>query len=98
VDAFELAGAALALTISTAVVLAALLLLLSPNVLARGLRGLAFGGALIGGLAVATFGLAGALLPQTTAAVVGAVAFSGLLLVARNLGLGDAWSYLRTLD
>jgi O-antigen/teichoic acid export membrane protein len=98
VDAFELAGAALALTVSTALVLVALLLLLSPDVLARGLRGLAVGGSLIGGLAVAAFGLADVLLPQAFAAVVGALAFSGLLLAARNFGLGDAWTYVRTLD
>ena len=98
VDAFELAGAALALTISTGFVLAALLLLLSPQVLEAGVRGLLRGAAVIGGLALLAFGVANAILPEEPAAIVGAVAFCGMLLVARDLGLRQAWGYLRTLD
>ena len=33
-----------------------------------------------------------------TAAVVGALAFCGMLVAARGLGLRQAWGYLRTLD
>lgn len=98
VSAFELAGAAVALTISTGIVLVALLLLLSPEVLARGARGLLGGALLTGSLAALAFGLAAALLPQTPAAAAGAVAFTGLLVAARRLGLREAWGYLRTLD
>jgi len=98
VDAFELAGAALALTISTGFVLAALLLLLSPQVLEAGVRGLLRGAAVIGGLALLAFGVANAILPEEPAAIVGAVAFCGMLLVARDLGLRQAWGYLRTLE
>jgi hypothetical protein len=98
VDAFELAGAALALTISTGFVLAALLLLLSPQVLEAGVRGLLRGAAVIGGLALLAFGVANAILPEEPAAVVGAVAFCGMLLVSRDLGLRQAWGYLRTLE
>lgn len=98
VDAFELDGAALALTVSTLAVLAALLLLLSPRVLAVGGRRLAAGAALIGVLAVTTFAAPAALLPDVPAAAVGVAAFGGVLLAARRFGLRQAWGYLRTLD
>ena len=98
VNAFELAGAALALTISTGIVLVSLLLLLSPEVLSRGARGLLLGAAVIGGLALIAFGAAGAVLPAEPAAAVGAVVFCIMLLAARGLGLRQAWGYLRTLD
>ena len=98
VDAFELAGAALALTISTGFVLVLLLLLLSPQVLQSGARGLLVGAAVIGGLALLTFGTAGAVLPAEPAAVVGVLAFCALLVAARDLGLRQAWVYLRTLE
>ncbi len=98
VDAFELAGAALALTISTTLVLVSLLLLLSPEVLRRGVRGLLLGAAVIGGLAFAAFGAANAVLPAEPAAAVGAVVFCAMLTAARGFGLRQAWGYLRTLD
>lgn len=98
VEAFELDGTALALTVSTLLVLVALLLLLSPQVLAAGSRGLALGASLTGGLALAAFGVAAAVLPAAAAAVLGAMLFAGLLLAARSLGLQQAWGYLRTLE
>ena len=77
----------------------ALLLLLSPQVLQTGARGLLLGAAVIGGLALVAFGAAGAvLLPEAAAAAVGAVAFCAMLVAARGLGLRQAWGYLRTLD
>jgi hypothetical protein len=98
VEAFELDGAAVALTISTLVVLVALLVLLSPKVLADAARGLALGAVVTGALALAAFGAAELLLPAPPAAVVGAVAFGALLLALRRLGLQQAWGYLRTLE
>lgn len=98
VEAFELDGAAVALTLSTLLVLLALLFLLSPQVLADGWRGLALGALLTGGLALAAFGVAALLLPPAGAAAVGAVGFAGLLVAARPLGLQQAWGYVRTLD
>ena len=98
VEAFDLDGAAVALTVSTLLVLAALLLLLSPQVLADASRGLVLGALLTGALALAAFGLAAAALPAAAAAAVGAVAFAALLLAARRLGLQQAWGYLRTLE
>jgi O-antigen/teichoic acid export membrane protein len=98
VSLFELDGAAVALTVSTLAVLIALLLLLSPQVLSDGARGLLLGAAVTGGLALAAFGAASALLPEEAAAAVGVVVFAGLLLAARGLGLQQAWGYLRTLE
>jgi peptidoglycan biosynthesis protein MviN/MurJ (putative lipid II flippase) len=98
VEAFELDGAAVALTVSTLAVLVALLLLLSPEVLAAGSRGLALGAVVTGGLALAAFGVAAAVLPAAAAAVLGAMLFAGFLLAARGLGLQQAWGYLRTLE
>lgn len=98
VRSFELAGAALALTISTATVLACLLALLSIEVLSQGARGLCLGAAMIGGLALLAFGVAAAALPAEPAAVVGALLFCSMLVAVRGLGLRQAWVYLRTLD
>ena len=98
VDAFELDGAALALTVSTLVVLAVLLVLLSPRVLAESGRRLALGAAAIGALALVSFAVPARVLPDTAAAVVGVAAFAALLVAVRDRGLQQAWSYLRTLD
>jgi O-antigen/teichoic acid export membrane protein len=98
VSLFDLDGAALALTVSTLGVLAALLLLLSPRVLADGARGLLVGAGVTGGLALAAFGVASALLPEEPAAALGAVVFAALLFATRRLGLQQAWGYLRTLQ
>ena len=98
VDAFELDGAALALTVSTLVVLVVLLALLSPHVLAESGRRLALGAAAIGALALVSFAVPAWVLPDAAAAVVGVAAFGGLLVAVRDRGLQQAWSYLRTLD
>ena len=98
VDAFDLDGAALALTISTLAVLVALLALLSARVLAVSGRGLALGAVAVGALALLAFGLPAVLLPDAAAAVLGVGVFGALLVAARDLGLRQAWGYLRTLD
>ena len=98
VRAFELDGAALALTVSTLVVLVALLLLLGMRVLAVSGPWLAAAAAAIGGLALVAFGLPAVLLPDAVAAFAGVGIFGALLIAARDLGLRQAWGYLRTLD
>ncbi|MEO5577052.1 MAG: hypothetical protein ABIR67_09745 [Gaiellaceae bacterium] len=98
VEAFELDGVALALTVSTLLVLVALLALVSPGVLAKSGRELVLGAAAIGVLALLAFGAPGWLLPDAPAAVLGVAAFGVLLVVLRGLGLQQAWGYLRTLD
>jgi peptidoglycan biosynthesis protein MviN/MurJ (putative lipid II flippase) len=98
VDAFELDGAAVALTVSTLAVLAVLLALLSAHVLAESGRRLALGAAAIGALALVSFAAPAWVLPDTAAAVLGVAVFGALLVALRNRGLQQAWSYLRTLD
>lgn len=98
VGTFELRGAAVALTVSTLVVLVVLLALLSRQVLLSVARGLALGAIVTGGLALAAFGAAALLLPATVAAVLGVAAFCALLVAFRGLGLRQAWGYLRTLE
>jgi hypothetical protein len=98
VRAFELDGAALSLTVSTLAVLVALLLLLSPQVLAAGGRGLALGAAAVGGAALLAFGAPAAVLPDAAAAALGTAAFAALLAAWPGLGLRQAWGYLRTLE
>ena len=98
VRALDLDGAALALTVSTLVVLVALLLLLGTRVLASSGRSLALGAVAVGGLALFAFGLPAAFLPDAVAVFAGAGIFGALLLAARDLGLRQAWGYLRTLD
>lgn len=98
VEAFELNGAAIALGVSTFGVLVALLLLLSPQVLAEGARGLAHGALVTGGLALAAFASAAVLVGGVPAAALGAAVFVALLVSSRRYGLRQAWGYLRTLD
>ena len=98
VEAFELDGLALALTLSTLVVLAVLLGLLSTQVLAESGRRLALGAAAVGGLALVAFTAPSWLLPDAAAAVFGVAIFGALLVALRDRGLRQAWSYLRTLD
>jgi peptidoglycan biosynthesis protein MviN/MurJ (putative lipid II flippase) len=98
VDAFELEGAALALTVSTLLVLAVLLAELSPRVLAESGRGLLAGAAVVAAVAALAFGAPAAVLPAVAAAALGLAAFGGLLVALRGLGLRQAWGYLRTLD
>ena len=98
VEAFGLEGAALALAVTTGLVLAVLLAELSPRVLAASGRALLAGAALTAAAALVAFGAPAALLPNAAAAVLGTAVFAAALLAARNLGLRDAWGYLRTLD
>ena len=86
VDAFELDGAALALTVATLGVLVALLALLSPRVLAESGRRLALGAAAIGALALVSFAAPAWVLPDAAAAVVGVAAFGALLVAVRDSG------------
>ena len=99
VDAFELDGAALALTVSTLFVLAVLLVLLSPRVLAESGRRLALGAAAIGALALVSFAVparraARRRRPPSSASRPSPRCSSP----SATVGLQQAWSYLRTLD
>jgi hypothetical protein len=98
VDAWELDGAVLALAVSTLAILAALLALLSADVLAAAGRGLALAALATGGLAAASFGAFGLVTGGSLAAALGLAAFAALLLATRSLGLRQAWAYLRALQ
>ena len=98
VDALGLDGAAVALALSTAAVLAVLLMMLSRRVLVDAARGLGAGALLTATLTLAAFGVASAVLPAAPAAALGVAVFAALLLAASRFGLQQAWGYLRTLD
>ena len=98
IDAWELDGAALALTVSTLAILVALLALLSTGVLAAAGRGLVLAALATGGLAAAAFGAFDLVAGGSLAAVLGLAAFGALLLATRSLGLRQAWAYLRALE
>jgi hypothetical protein len=95
--AFGMAGIAVALAVSTVLVLVVLLASLSPRVLALaavGLGRLAVVEAVLAGL---SFGLLWLVLGGIPAAAVGLVVYAGLILAWRPRGLREAWAYMRAL-
>jgi O-antigen/teichoic acid export membrane protein len=98
VRAWELDGAALALTVTTLAILVALLALLSRDVLAAAGRGLGVAAVATGGLAAVAFGLLDLVTGPALAAALGLAAFASLLVATRSLGLRQAWAYLRALE
>ena len=93
----DLAGIAVALAVTNALVLAGLLLMLSGGSLAQVAEGLAMATAWSGCLAVAAFALIGLALPALPAAALGLALYAALLVVLRPRGLVRAWSYVRAL-
>ena len=85
----ELAGIALALAASTAIVLAALLVSVSRGALRRTASELGRLAMQVAALALAAFGLASLL--------GGLAVYAGLLVALRPRGLREAWSYMRAL-
>ena len=96
-ELFGLAGVAAALAVSTALILAGLLVLLSAHTLARVARGLAAATAWSTGLALASFIALRLVLDALPAAALGVCVYAGLLAALRPPGLLRAWSYVRTL-
>jgi hypothetical protein len=95
--AFEMPGIAVALAISTLLVLGALLLSLSPRVLTLAAVGLGRLAIIEAGLAAASFGLLALVLGGIPAAVVGLVVYAVLIVAWRPRGLREAWAYVRAL-
>ncbi|MFO7572722.1 MAG: hypothetical protein R6W48_09020 [Gaiellaceae bacterium] len=91
----ELEGLALALAVSTLVILAGLLIQLQA--LERALRGLFAAALLLGVLALVAFAPPALVLGPVAAAAVGLVAYGVLLALVRPRGLTSGWRYLRTL-
>ena len=94
--AFGLAGVAAGLALTTAAVLAFLLVALGA--LRRVALGVAVAALVCGGIAVAAFGMPRIVLGPIPAALVGLVLYVGVLVAWRPRGLRLAWTYLRTLQ
>jgi O-antigen/teichoic acid export membrane protein len=96
-ELFGLGGIAAALAVSTGLILAGLLVLLSGETLVRAVRGLVAATAWSAGLATASFAAVGLVLDAVPAAAVGLAAYAVLLALLRPPGLRRAWSYVRAL-
>jgi len=95
VELFELDGLALSLTLSTLLVLAALLSQLGA--LGPGVRGLALAALVVAALTCAAFVPAGLVAGGVLGALVGLALYVGLVALTRPRGLRESWSYLRAL-
>ena len=96
-ELLELPGIALALALSTLLVLADMLYSVSRRTAAIALVGLARAGLVLGGAAAIAFGSAAIVADGAIAAVVGAAVYVALVALAWRLGLRQAWAYLRGL-
>jgi len=94
-EVLELDGLALALAVSTLLVLTALLVEL--DALADTARRLGAAAAFVAGLSVASFLPPALVLGALASAVVGVVLYVVLLTAARPRSLRDSWHYLRAL-
>ena len=95
-DLLDLDGLAIALTLSTLLVLLALLREL--NALSEGIRGVAVAAATVAVFTVVAFVPASLVLGSLAAASVGLVAYSAVIALARPRGLRASWAYLRALQ
>lgn len=94
-ELFELGGLAAALSLTTFLVLAALLRELGA--LGAGVRGIAVAAAVVGGLALASFLPPALVFGAAGAALAGIAAYCALVAVLRPRGLSSSWAYLRAL-
>ena len=94
-ELFELDGLAVALALSTGVVLVALLRVLGA--LDAGLRGIARAAAVVAALTAVAYLPVGLLLGTVAAAVVGIVVYVALVALWRPRRLTESWGYLRAL-
>jgi hypothetical protein len=95
--AFGLAGLALALALTTFLVLVVLLGTVSTRLLALAAAGLARPALVQAAVAAASFGLLSLVLPPIPAAASGLALYGAILVVLRPQGLRDAWAYVRAL-
>jgi putative peptidoglycan lipid II flippase len=92
-----LAGVALALGITTMLLVLALMWALAPRTLVLAATGLARLAVIVGAATALAFGGASLLLGAVPAAVLGLVVYALILLAVRQLGLAEAWHYVRAL-
>ena len=96
-SAFGLDGLALALMVSTALVLVVLLAAVSPRMLELASLGIGRVTVLLSALAAAAFGLGALVLSGIPAAAAGLAVYAAVLALARPRGLREAWAYVRVL-
>ena len=92
-----LTGVALALGISTLLLVLGLMWALAPRTLVLAATGLARLALIVGAATAFAFGGAALLLDAVPAAALGLVVYALILIAARQLGLSDAWHYVRAL-
>jgi O-antigen/teichoic acid export membrane protein len=92
-----LAGVAIALGISTLLLVLGLMAALGRGVLRLAVLGLARISLLVVAAAAVAFGGASLVVAAVPAAVLGVVVYTVLLVAMRELGLADAWHYVRAL-
>ena len=95
--AFGLDGIALALAVTTALVLVALTVAVSPRMLALSAAGLGRLVVGVGAVAAVSFGVLSAFLGDVPAAAAGLALYAAVLAAVRPRGLREAWSYVRAL-
>jgi hypothetical protein len=96
-EVWGLNGIALALGLTTSLVLVGVLAELSLRMLQLTLAGVLRAALLLGGLGVVAFGGARLVLPDLGAALAGLAAYTVVLALVRPPGLRHAWAYMRTL-
>jgi len=92
-----LTGVALALGISTLLMVLGLMATLAPRMLWLSVVGLGRLALIVGASTALAFGGASLLLPVVPAVALGLVVYALLLVAVRQLGLAEAWHYVRTL-
>jgi peptidoglycan biosynthesis protein MviN/MurJ (putative lipid II flippase) len=92
-----LTGVALALGISTLLLVLGLMWALAPRTLVLAATGLARLAVIVGAATAFAFGGAALLLDAVPAAALGLALYTLILLAVRQLGLSDAWHYVRAL-
>jgi O-antigen/teichoic acid export membrane protein len=90
-------GVAVALGISTALLVLGLMAALAPQMLRLTLAGLGRLALVVAAATALAFGGASLVLGAVPAAAIGLVVYGALLLAVRELGLADAWHYVRAL-
>ena len=92
-----LTGVAVALGISTMLMVLALMAALAPRMLAQSVLGLGRLALIVGAATALAFGGASLLLPAAPAVALGVFVYALLLVAVRQLGLAEAWRYVRAL-
>jgi peptidoglycan biosynthesis protein MviN/MurJ (putative lipid II flippase) len=92
-----LTGVALALGVSTLLLVLGLMAALAPRTLLRSTFGLGRLAVVVGAATALAFGGASLLLGAVPAAALGLVVYALILVAVRQLGLAEAWHYVRAL-